>query len=391
MSENRESFRQFIQANAGNLPPTAPPPSPLPYPPQAAIGAPLYYPQALGTPTGAQAAPSALLPDFKNAASITQERISLPGLLIEGLLHRGCKMVLAGGSKSFKSWSLIDLGLAVSAGSDWWGMKCNPGRVLYINFELIDGFFEQRLLMMAKSRGMNLPAGFLYWGLRGKCYDLMELAKVLQARTQHIGQIDLLIVDPIYKALGDLDENSAGDMGKLMRSVEQLSDSIGAAVVFGAHFSKGSQSGKESIDRISGSGVFARDPDAILTMTRHKDAGSYAVESELRYLPSMPNFVVTWDFPRMKIDEGRDPRDLWEPGATPNSDKPEVQSVFTDNDVLNLLTHQGLQDPAWRTLVVRQFGKAGKPFYESKNRLLESGVVAKRGQLYYRTDLTLQG
>jgi len=36
----------------------------------------------------------------------------------------------------------------------------------------------------------------------------------------------------------------------------------GAAVGFGAHYSKGNQAGKEAIDRVSGSGVFARDPIA---------------------------------------------------------------------------------------------------------------------------------
>lgn len=45
------------------------------------------------------------------------------------------------------------------------------------------------------------------------------------------------------------------------------------ALVYADHFSKGNQAGKKAIDRISGSGVTARDPDAIVTITELEDEG----------------------------------------------------------------------------------------------------------------------
>lgn len=42
---------------------------------------------------------------------------------------------------------------------------------------------------------------------------------------------------------------------------------IGCAVIYCHHHSKGSQGGKKFMDRASGSGVFARDPDALLDLT----------------------------------------------------------------------------------------------------------------------------
>lgn len=388
---SRSAFKEHIAANLQNLPN---PTNALPLPslaPGVAPGvlAPNIIPSGMGYPNPTQGTQVSPLPDFQPANLITPDRVTLPGVLIDGILHRGCKMVLAGGSKSYKSWSLIDLGLAISTGGQWWGMACRPGKVLYINFELIDGFFHQRLLTTCQARGINPPENFLHWGLRGKCYDLSTLSVVLKARAAYVGQIDLIVIDPVYKALGDLDENSAGDMGQLMRSVEELSDATGAAVVFGAHFSKGSQSGKESMDRISGSGVFARDPDAILTLTRHREQGSYTVESELRYLPHLPPFVVSWEFPRMRLDEGKDPRDLWEPGIQSRKEQTDQTPIFTEIDVLSLLPHSGLQDPAWRALVIQQFGKAGNYFYECKKKLLESGKVIKKGLVYCNTNLTL--
>ena len=56
----------------------------------------------------------------------------------------------------------------------------------------------------------------------------------------------------------------------------------GAAVAFGAHFAKGNAAGKEHLDRVSGSGVWARDPDAIITATRHEEDDAFAVEMTLR-------------------------------------------------------------------------------------------------------------
>jgi RecA-family ATPase len=43
-----------------------------------------------------------------------------------------------------------------------------------------------------------------------------------------------------------------------MNEMEEIAIKTGAAVVFAAHFSKGNQAAKSSIDRISGSGCFCK-------------------------------------------------------------------------------------------------------------------------------------
>ena len=47
----------------------------------------------------------------------------------------------------------------------------------------------------------------------------------------------------------------------------QVCTQLGCAVIYCHHHSKGAQGGKRSMDRASGSGVFARDPDALIDMT----------------------------------------------------------------------------------------------------------------------------
>jgi hypothetical protein len=106
------------------------------------------------------------------------------------------------------------------------------------------------------------------------------------------------------------DENSATDITALLNSVANLALSSGAAVAMAGHFAKGNAAAKETIDRISGSGVFARDPDGLITFTRHEEEGAFAVEMVLRNLPPVDPFVVKWDWPQFKREESLDPSKL---------------------------------------------------------------------------------
>ena len=72
--------------------------------------------------------------------------------------HRSSKLVLGGASKSFKTWSLIDLGLSVATESDWWGFPTIKGEVLFLNFEVQQPFFAERMARVLKAKGIALPA-----------------------------------------------------------------------------------------------------------------------------------------------------------------------------------------------------------------------------------------
>ena len=56
-------------------------------------------------------------------------------------------------------------------------------------------------------------------------------------------------------------------MAKFCNQFDLLCRALDCAVIYCHHHSKGAQGGKRSMDRASGSGVFARDPDAMLDMT----------------------------------------------------------------------------------------------------------------------------
>ena len=232
-----------------------------------------------------------------------------PPQLIGGVLHQGSKMIIGGASKARKSWSLIDMMLSVSSGMPWWGFQTQKGRTLYLNFELPNFAFQHRLAAIAAAKGITDFSGFDLWNLRGYATDFSVLIPKILARIKD-GRYALIILDPIYKGLGKRDENKAGDIASLCNEIEQLAVQSGAAVVFGAHYSKGNQAGKDAIDRIGGSGVFARDPDVILTMTPHEDKDAYVVDLTLRALPQVEPFVVRWQGVQFHRDHTADPERL---------------------------------------------------------------------------------
>ncbi len=150
---------------------------------------------------------------------------------------------------------------------------------------------------------------FMAWNLRGHGEGIENLIDDLLAVLRHRTFV-LDIIDPIYKALGKRDENKAGDVASMLNELEKIAVKTRAAVGFGAHYSKGNQALKESIDRIGGSGVFARDPDSILTMTAHEEPEAFTIEATLRNFAPIKPFVVKWEWPLFSRDESLDPEAL---------------------------------------------------------------------------------
>ena len=208
------------------------------------------------------------LPDTESLAASWGHLPELSPPLIEGVLRQGHKMLLAGPSKAGKSFALIELSICIAEGAKWLGRwACAPGRVLYVNLELDRASCLHRFADVYQALG--LPPDHVdridLWNLRGASVPMDKLAPKLIRRAKNRGYI-AVILDPIYKVLTG-DENAADQMAKFCNQFDLVCRQLGCAVVYCHHHSKGAQGGKRSMDRASGSGVFARDPDALLDMT----------------------------------------------------------------------------------------------------------------------------
>lgn len=249
------------------------------------------------------------LPLIESSDDLVNEYLPLPPEIIKGFLHQGLKGVLGSSSKARKTWILLHLGIALSEGLEFWGKETVKGKVLYINFEIPRAFMRSRISTLRKCLGLKSTPLFHVWNLRGKAAPLWTLLEDFIRRVKR-EQYSLVVIDPIYKSLGDREENAAEDVAQVCNEMERIAVETGCAVVYAAHFSKGNQAGKEAIDRISGSGVWARDADSLMIMTSHESQDCYTIETVLRNLPEQPPFVVRWQYPLMQIDEELDPERL---------------------------------------------------------------------------------
>lgn len=206
------------------------------------------------------------LPDPESMADVWDNLPSLAPPLIDGVLRQGHKMLIAGPSKAGKSYALIELCCAIAEGKKWLEWQCTQGRVMYVNLELDRASCLHRFKDVYTALGItpNNLSNIDIWNLRGCSVPMDKLAPKLIRRASKKNYI-AIIIDPIYKVITG-DENSADQMAHFCNQFDKVCTELGCAVIYCHHHSKGAQGGKRSMDRASGSGVFARDPDALIDL-----------------------------------------------------------------------------------------------------------------------------
>lgn len=206
------------------------------------------------------------LPEPESLNAVWNDLPELSPPLISDMLRQGHKMLIAGPSKAGKSFALIEMCIAIAEGTKWLGWQCTKGRVMYVNLELDRASCLHRFKDVYEALGIkpdNL-SNIDIWNLRGKSVPMDKLAPKLIRRAAKKDYI-AIVIDPIYKVITG-DENSADQMANFCNQFDKVCTELGCAVIYCHHHSKGAQGGKKSMDRASGSGVFARDPDALLDL-----------------------------------------------------------------------------------------------------------------------------
>ena len=255
------------------------------------------------------------LPDPVSLSAYYNNRPPLPQELIKGILRVGHKMLIAGSSKSGKSFLLMQLCVAIAKGLTWLGFQCRKGKVLYINFEIDKDSCINRFFMIYDKLGIHddRMENIDVWNLRGYAVPLDKLVPKLldKIKDKHY---DAIILDPIYKVITG-DENSASAMGEFCNQIDIICNKTGASVIYCHHHSKGAQGAKRAMDRASGSGVFARDPDALLDIIRLElsddiknfitddDATAWRMQSSLREFPNITPVNFWFKCPIHEVDD----------------------------------------------------------------------------------------
>lgn len=262
------------------------------------------------------------LPDMVTLDSYENNLPKLPSELIQGILRCGHKMLISGSSKAGKSFLLMELCIALAEGRPWLGFPCKKGRVLYVNLEIDPASCVMRFMKIYDALGWQKKHmdDIIIWNLRGHAVPLDKLVPKLirRVRDQHF---DAIIIDPIYKVITG-DENNASDMAAFCNQFDKICAETGCATIYCHHHSKGTQGQKRAMDRASGSGVFARDPDAQLDMIQLEltedmmnnvcdgNSTAWRLESSLREFPNITPVNFWFEYPIHRIDAGNSLRTM---------------------------------------------------------------------------------
>ena len=256
------------------------------------------------------------LPDMVPLSAYQNNPPALPEVLIEGILRRGHKMLISGSSKAGKSFLLMELCVAIAEGRQWLNFQCQQGRVLYVNLEIDPASAVNRFFKIYEALGVPTDnmENILLWNLRGHAVPLDQLVPKMVRRVRD-QKLQAIIIDPIYKVITG-DENNASEMGAFCNQFDKICTETGCSVIYCHHHSKGSQGMKRAMDRASGSGVFARDPDAQLDMieleltddiknnVRDGNATAWRLESSLREFPNITPINFWFEYPVHRVDDG---------------------------------------------------------------------------------------
>lgn len=247
--------------------------------------------------------------------------------LIEGLWADAGVGAIGGCPKSSKSWLALDMAVSVASGTPCLGRFAvsQPGSVLLYAAEDPLATVRSRLAGLCQYRGLDL------WAL--EVHVITEPVIRLdtadhQARLRETAagvRPRLLIIDPLVRVYGKVDENSASEMSALLGYLRGIQREFDVAVVLVHHARKGQAGDHEVGQALRGSGDLHAWVDSLLYLKRTKEGLRLSIEH--RSAPSPDALAVAL------VESGSQPPHL-EPVDSPR----ESQTPGMGAHLLSLLT-----------------------------------------------------
>ena len=345
------------------------------------------------------------LPALSTLADYAADPPTLPEELISGVLRRGHKMLISGSSKAGKSFLLMELCIALAEGKPWLGFPCKKGRVLYVNLEIDPASCVNRFVKIYDALGYERThiGDIIIWNLRGHAVPLDKLVPKLVRRVRD-QRLDAIIIDPIYKVITG-DENSASDMAAFCNQFDRICNETGCSTIYCNHHSKGSQGAKRAMDRASGSGVFARDPDAQLDMIELElsddvrnmiaDTGAtgWRLECSLREFRNFTPVEFWFEYPIHRLDSGASLHDLPAQGTAAAGRLKNRFSKTAENageEFRNAFFAQAMDGSVSIQDMTDYLGITDKTVY-ARLKKMDGEFVLRKGRIFYCDDPQVTG
>jgi hypothetical protein len=300
--------------------------------------------------------------------------------LAKGKLH-----ILAGQPGTGKSTIAFQFAATVSSGGNWPdGAPCPQGNaIIWTGEDDLTDTVAPRLIGM----GANMDCVHLISGTVDKdgerFFDPAQDAVLLSNEIKRIGNISLLIIDPIVSAVA-ADSHKNGEVRRALQPLVDAGQKYKVAVLGISHFSKGTQ-GRDPTERVTGSlafGALARVVMVAAKLPEDSELGEgriFAVsksnigideggfkydlqQTELRDHPGVTTSIVVWG----DALEGSARTLLEQADTAPlSSEKPSQQAV----ELLEKMLKNGSIDAKDAMKTMRQHGFTAKQVRTAREKM----------------------
>ncbi|OFC35835.1 hypothetical protein BAE29_14450 [Acidithiobacillus caldus] len=292
--------------------------------------------------------------------------------------------MLYGPPASGKSFIAFSMAASIACGVNWYGHRVRPGPVIYLMGEGIAGASRRLRAWQIRNPDAKLEAAPLFLSRRmvplGETEAVGEIAAAIEETGA--GRPAVVFVDTLARAAVGLDENSARDMGELIRACDTIRERFACVVVLVHHSghgqdrARGSSALKAALDtEIS---VSKDGPTVTMTSTKAKESEGF---SPLTFC--LEAVDTLW------ADEDGRPvfSAVLEPCEPPEREEQLGKNQSMGLAVLRDMFHQrkkiatdsrasvGIPIADWR----EASGLNRKRFAEVKKTLLEKGLITQSG------------
>ena len=229
-------------------------------------------------------------------ASDSEEPPKKDPSIIENVLRAGEFFLFTAPPKSGKSLALMDLGLSICYGEEWFGNTTTSSDVLFINFELTKSVFLNRLHLLGAKRDLNASTSkFGFLNLRGTALSPIETAQLIAKRIEGARKLEnhdykVVIIDPISAVLHNPKSTrlSGAPHQILMQMVDTIIALTGCAVVTTCN-----------IDEYP---YLQSRADSLMSLTPVEGSFNlYQINGNFREFPKMLARECSWIYPRFLV------------------------------------------------------------------------------------------
>lgn len=237
------------------------------------------------------------------AANIKPEKVDW---IWPSRIARGKHIVIAGNPGTGKSQLCLDIAARITTGGEW---PCGEGRarqgsVIILSAE--DGPADT-IIPRLRANGTEMSRIQIVSAVddpRGsvRTFNLQRDIHALENEIAMIGDVSLVIIDPISSYMGNLDSHNNTDVRRVLEPLSTMAERMNVAVLSVTHLSKGG--GRQAISRVIGSIGFVGASRAAFLVIDDKEVGGrrlfLPIKSNLAALPPGLAFRIA----QYQLEEG---------------------------------------------------------------------------------------